>query len=86
MQKYTVAGSIKGYLHYKTITSQNVSSDAQVKNFFISEKSYIPFSRYSNFCIFNYTMIYQICDIMRQGTFLNISFEPQLMKSPNLAN
>ena len=23
------------YLHYKTITSQNVSSEAQVKNFFI---------------------------------------------------
>ena len=31
-------GSIgfKGYLRYKTITSQNVSSEAQVKNFFIS--------------------------------------------------
>ena len=26
----------KGYLHYKTITSQNVSSEAQIKNFFIS--------------------------------------------------
>ena len=26
----------KGYLRYKTITSQNVSSEAQVKNFFIS--------------------------------------------------
>ena len=26
---------LKGYLHYKTITSQNVSSEAQVKNFFI---------------------------------------------------
>ena len=28
----------KGYLRYKTITSQNVSSDAQVKKFFISQK------------------------------------------------
>ena len=27
---------LKGYLRYKTITSQNVSPDAQVKNFFIS--------------------------------------------------
>ena len=27
---------VKGYLHYKTITSQIVSSEAQVKNFFIS--------------------------------------------------
>ena len=26
----------KGYLRYKTITSQNVSSEAQIKNFFIS--------------------------------------------------
>ena len=28
--------TFKGYLRYKTITSQNVSSEAQVKNFFIS--------------------------------------------------
>ena len=27
---------VKGYLRYKMITSQNVSSEAQVKNFFIS--------------------------------------------------
>ena len=26
---------IKGYLRYKTITSENVSSEAQIKNFFI---------------------------------------------------
>ena len=26
---------LKGYLRYKTITSQNVSSEAQIKNFFI---------------------------------------------------
>ena len=25
---------VKGYLHYKTVTSQNVPSEAQVKNFF----------------------------------------------------
>ena len=27
---------LKGYLHYKTITSQNMSSEEQAKNFFIS--------------------------------------------------
>ena len=27
---------IKGYLRHKTITSQNVPSKAQIKNFFIS--------------------------------------------------
>ena len=26
--------ALKGYLRYKTITSQNVSSEAQIKNFF----------------------------------------------------
>ena len=28
--------AVKGYLCYKTITSQNVSSEAQIRNFFIS--------------------------------------------------
>ena len=35
----------KGYLCYKTVTSQDASSDGQVKNFFISCKSYVLFSR-----------------------------------------
>ena len=47
---------IKGYLHYKMITSQNV--------LFVSYKSCVLFSRYSSFCIFNHLMIYQICDVM----------------------
>ena len=54
----------KGYLHYKTITSQNVSSEVQIKDFFISYKNYIPFSRYSSFCVFNHPVIYRICDVM----------------------
>ena len=41
------------------INSQNVLSEAQVKNFFISQKSYVPFSIYSSFCIFNHP-----CDVM----------------------
>ena len=45
---------LKGYIYYKTITSQNVSSEAQVKNLFISWKGYVSFSRYSSFCIFNH--------------------------------
>ena len=55
----------KGYLHYKTIISQNVSSEAQINNFFILCKSYVLFS---SFCIFNHHMIYQIC-----GTMISIS-------------
>ena len=54
---------VKGYLHYKTIISQNVPPKAQIKNFFISYKNYVPFSRYSSFCIFNHPMIYQISDV-----------------------
>ena len=53
-----------GHLHCQTITSQNVPSEAQVKNFSVSYKSNVPFLRYSNFCIFNHPMIYQICDVM----------------------
>ena len=54
---------LKGYLGYKTITTQNVSSEAQIKNFFISKKNYVSFSRHSSFCIFNHPMIYRICDV-----------------------
>ena len=39
---------IKGYLRYKTIASQNGSSEVQVKNFFISWKIYVLFSGYSS--------------------------------------
>ena len=31
-----LSGYIKGYLRYKTVTSQNLSSKAQIKNFFNS--------------------------------------------------
>ena len=55
--------SFKGYLRYKTIISQNVSSEAQIKNFFISQKNYVLFSRYSSFCIFSHPMIYRNCDV-----------------------
>ena len=37
---------LKGNLRYKTITSQNLSSEGQVKKNFISWKSYASFSRY----------------------------------------
>ena len=52
---------LKGYLRYKTITSQKVPSEAQVKDFSFH---YVPFSRYSSVWIFNHPMIYQICDVI----------------------
>ena len=55
-----------------------MSTEAQVKNFFISKENYVSFSRYSSFDIFNHPMIYQICNVMmsisiymRQGNLLN---------------
>ena len=54
---------LKGYFRYKTIASQNVLSKEQVNNFFVSQKRYVPFSRYSSLNIFNNSLIYQICDI-----------------------
>ena len=63
--KFTILISwSKGYLCYKTIIYQNVSSESQVKNFFISWKSFVPFSIYSSFCNFKHPMIYQIYDVM----------------------
>ena len=61
--------------------------------FFILQKSYVPFSRYPSVCIFNHLM-HDLANLRRhdeyqykrQGAFLNISFEPQLIKFPNLAN
>ena len=45
------------------ITSQNVPPKAQIKNFFISYKNYVSFSRCSSFWILNHPMIYQISDV-----------------------
>ena len=90
---FLISTPLKGYLCNKMITSQNVSSEAQVKNFFfISYESYVPFSSSSSFSIFNHPIIYQICDIMMSIStwdrvhFFNVSFESKLIKSPNLAN
>ena len=68
--------SPKGYLHYKTIASQNVSPEAQVKNFLSVLKIFK----------FLYFQLSHDLPNLRQETFLNLSFEPQLIKSPNVAN
>ena len=46
------------------LTSSLKVISATKKNFFLSWESYVLFSRYLRFCIFNHLMIYQICDIM----------------------
>ena len=67
-----------------------------MKNSVIKNEKWIVFpeSRYvnANPDIFNHPMIYKICDAMMSIStwdmvhFLTISFEPQLIKSPNVAN
>ena len=79
----------KGYLCYKTITSKNVLAEARIKNFkqvrnFVSQKSYVTFSRYSSFCIFNHPIF--LSNLQHQGAFLNIYFESQLINPSNLVN
>ena len=67
---------VKGYLRYKTINPQNLLSQVQVKIFFYFVE---PVTNPNLWCHDEY-------QYMRQGAFLNISFEPQLIKSPNLTN
>ena len=78
----------KGYLCYKMIISQNVSFQEQVKNFLFHRKVMyhsqdIQVSAFLN--ILWFTKSIMTWD-MRHGSFLNISFQLQLIKSPNLAN
>ena len=77
----------KNYLHYKTIASQNVLSETQVKRFFVSKKIYVLFSRYSSFCIFDHPMIYQICDIMMSiSTWDRMHFQIYLLNHTSLTH
>ena len=56
----------KGYFRYQTITSQNVLSEAQIKNFLFYRKLMFHSQdiQFFVFLTFNHPMIYQICDIM----------------------
>ena len=44
LEGYNLCDMFKGFIRYKTITSQIVSSEAQVKNFFFLKKSDFHFS------------------------------------------
>ena len=56
---------LKGYSHCKTIAPQNVSAEeAAVNIFFYFIESYVTFSRYAIFCVFNHPRIYQICNVI----------------------
>ena len=73
------------------ITTQNVSSEAQVQIFLFRGKVLF---RSQDIEVFVFLTIPWFTNLwrdneyyyMRQGAFLNITFEPQLVKSPNLAN
>ena len=77
---------IKGYLCYKIINSQNVSSEEQTKDFLILEKSYVWFSRYSKFYIFHHPVIYKICDIMSISTRDTVHFWTYFLNHNSLSH
>ena len=75
---------LKVYLHLKLITSQNVPSKGQTKNFFVLQKSSDPFFRYSIFCIYYHHINFQIYDVMTSITIWESTFfEPS--EAANLA-
>ena len=84
--KYGLCSNFKGYLCYKTITPQSVLSGTHVNFFFV--KRYVPFSRYSSFCIFSHPMIYQICDVMMSISTWDIllAFLNYLLKDNSLSH
>ena len=55
---------LTGYLRYKTITSQNVLSEPQVRNFLFHRKFMFRSQDIQVFYIVNHLMIYQISDVM----------------------
>ena len=48
----------------KNVISENIVFDVQLKNFFISWKSYASFSRYAMSCIANHSINCKVCDAM----------------------
>ena len=48
--------------------------------------SYFFFSRYSNFCIFNHFMIYQICEIVSISPWNRVQFWIQLLNHNSLSH
>ena len=66
--KYSAIESLLSFLKVtsttKTITTQNVSSEAQVQIFLFCQKVIFHSQDIQVFCIFNYPVIYQICDVM----------------------
>ena len=80
----------KGYFCYKLITSQNVPSEAQVKNFFHRKVMFHS----QDIQVFVFLIIPSFTKsttpwwilVHEAVHFLCISFEPQLIKPPNLAN
>ena len=54
----------------KNVISENIVSDVQLKNFFISWESYASFSRYSMFCIINHPINCKVCDAVMSNSTL----------------
>lgn len=63
-QTYIHQKHLKVWLLYKTVITQRVPSEAEVKNFLISWESHVTFFRYLFFCISDHLMNLKICDVL----------------------
>ena len=78
---------IKGYFRYKMITSENVSSQAQVQNFFYFTEKLCPVLKIFKFLYFQPPLIYQICDfVMNISTWGRVHFWIYLFNHNSLSN
>ena len=68
MGSYMLSDVVNGYLRHKSKTSQNVSSEAQVKKNLFCSKVMFRSEDIQVLFLFNHPMIYQICDVMLTTT------------------
>ena len=78
----------KGYLCYKTIASRNVSSEVHVKIFLFHRKVMFRFQGMQVLTIpwFTKSVMLRRVLVHETGCIFELSFEPQHIKSPNLAS
>ena len=77
----------KVYLCYKLITSQNVWSVPQVKNFVYFLEKFCSILNIFKFLYFNHGMNYQICDVMMSiSTWYRLHFWIYLLNHNSLSH
>ena len=79
--------SFKGYLHYKTITSQNVLSEVSLRSILFCRKVMLHVLDVPVFIFFNRLICYQICDVMKSiNTWYRVRFWIYLLNYNSLTH